>query len=127
MRTFDSELIFLYNADSGLFNAMSDFAHKLLSPSTYSCSLCMLTYGNAGMTKEWRTFLESLPFKKTFLHKDEVQNVGIESPEKLPAILLKDKAGKITQLVSAQELNQLQSMKELIQLLLKQLKRRKES
>ena len=116
------ELIFIYNAGSGLFNAMSDFAHKLLSPSTYPCSLCMLTYGNTGMKKEWKTFLESLPYKKTFLHKDEAQKTSVEIPKELPAILLKDEQGEIQQLVSATELNQLQSLKELMLFLQKRLK-----
>jgi len=30
------ELLFVYNADSGLFNSVADAAHKILAPSTYS-------------------------------------------------------------------------------------------
>jgi len=44
-----SKLIFVYNADSGLLNAMKDWAHKIVSPETYPCSLCALTYNNLGM------------------------------------------------------------------------------
>ena len=29
-------LLFVYNADSGLFNTMADIGHKLLSPETYA-------------------------------------------------------------------------------------------
>ncbi len=39
-------LIFVYNANSDLFSTVTDFAHKILSPSTYQCQLCALTYGN---------------------------------------------------------------------------------
>ena len=28
------QLIFVYNADSGLFSSLTDFAHKSISPST---------------------------------------------------------------------------------------------
>ena len=38
------KLIFIYNADSGLFNTVTDIAHKIFSPETYSCNLCALTH-----------------------------------------------------------------------------------
>ncbi len=28
-------IVFVYNADSGLFNALPDIAHKTFSPATY--------------------------------------------------------------------------------------------
>ena len=52
-----NELIFIYNAESGLFNAVSDYLHKVISPDTYACSLCQITYGNLGMKKKWKDFL----------------------------------------------------------------------
>jgi len=33
-------IIFVYNTDDGLFNALMDTAHKIFSPATYECSLC---------------------------------------------------------------------------------------
>jgi hypothetical protein len=38
------ELLFVYNADAGLVTGLLDTLHKVLSPSTYSCSLCAITY-----------------------------------------------------------------------------------
>ena len=35
----ESELIFVYNAKSGMVNELLDFAHKIVSPSTYNCNL----------------------------------------------------------------------------------------
>ena len=32
-------IVFVYNADSGLFNMVTDTAHKMLSPDTYECNL----------------------------------------------------------------------------------------
>jgi len=37
-------LIFVYNANGGLVNSWLDTAHKIVSPSTYSCSLCAITF-----------------------------------------------------------------------------------
>ncbi|WP_232221892.1 hypothetical protein [Methanococcoides burtonii] len=45
-------LIFVYNADSGLINEMKDYVHKIVSPSTYECNLCAITYGNTGIKNE---------------------------------------------------------------------------
>ncbi|MCF7977351.1 hypothetical protein U5801_08255 [Lamprobacter modestohalophilus] len=39
------ELIFVYNADTGLFNQLADAAHKAFSADTYACNLCRVTYG----------------------------------------------------------------------------------
>ena len=41
----DKELIFIYNAKSGLVNEMIDVAHKIVSPRTYDCNLCAMSYG----------------------------------------------------------------------------------
>jgi hypothetical protein len=65
------KLIFVYNANGGLFSSISDFAHKILSPSTYQCNLCALTYGNFLVKDEWTTFVQNLPLKTVFLYKDE--------------------------------------------------------
>ena len=53
------KIIFIYNSQSGLNNAMIDFFHKIISPKSYECNLCALTYNNWGKRKRWRKFLES--------------------------------------------------------------------
>lgn len=45
MITTTTTLIFVYNAKSGLISAFGDMVHKIVSPATYPCSLCALTYG----------------------------------------------------------------------------------
>jgi hypothetical protein len=67
----ERQLLFVYNADSDLFSTVVDFAHKIFSPSTYQCSLCALTYGNVSIKQEWKLYIEALPIKTLFLHKDE--------------------------------------------------------
>ena len=64
-------LVFVYNADSGLFNTLADIGHKIFSPETYSCELCALTHGYFSERREWRAFVESLPLPCEFLHRDE--------------------------------------------------------
>ena len=82
-------LVFVYNANSGLFNTLSDIAHKILSPQTYACNLCAITHTPLGMRQEWKTFLEHLELEKEFLHTDEFHaRYGLEEM-KLPAIFLK--------------------------------------
>lgn len=83
-------LIFVYNADSGLFNTLTDIAHKVFSPQTYACNLCGLTYSHFGMKQEWKEFLGSLDLRLEFLHRDEFQaGYGMEGLP-LPAIFKKE-------------------------------------
>lgn len=83
----DKQLLFVYNADSGLFNSMADAAHKIFSPSTYQCNLCQVTYGWFTERTEWRAFIESLDARCQFLHRDELhqQHPELQSTA-LPAI-----------------------------------------
>ena len=64
------ELCFIYNAQSGVAHALMDYVHKIVSPDTYSCSLCSVTYGNLGMHRQWADYLRGLPFKTRFLYQD---------------------------------------------------------
>ncbi len=66
-----SKYVFVYNAQSGRLHGLMDAAHKLLSPSTYACKLCALTYGVWTENETWKTFQESFPVPLEFLHIDE--------------------------------------------------------
>lgn len=81
-------IIFAYNADNGLFNAVNDWAHKFFSPQTYQCSLCRYTFGLSGMLIPWKNFLQTLPFPSEFLHRDEFRTRFPEfASNSLPLIL----------------------------------------
>jgi len=88
-------LVFVYNADSGVFNTLSDIAHKIFSPETYECNLCNLTHGYFQAREEWMTFLDDLDADIEFLHRDEYVRSHASSNENtevgLPAIFVKDK------------------------------------
>ena len=102
-------LVFVYNADSGLFNTLTDIAHKVFAPETYSCNLCAITYGNFGMRAEWKEYLESLAAEFVFLHRDELADRYPGLTTELPAIfLLVDE--RLQQWVSAAEINSCDSI-----------------
>jgi hypothetical protein len=109
-------LVFIYNADSGLFNGLADITHKLLSPSTYACRLCALTHGHLGMRREWRTFLESLDCDMEFLHADEARKQLPLGDLKPPAVLRRD-SKTVPILLSASEINSCTTLDELKRLL----------
>ena len=81
-------LLFVYNADSGLFNTVTDIAHKLLSPSTYTCDLCALTHGHFKVRDKWVGFLQNLDADCEFLHRDEFHAKYGRTDIPLPAIFL---------------------------------------
>lgn len=82
------KLVFVYNADSGFFNLLADMAHKIVSPDTYNCQLCMLTHGHVGMREQWKEYLESIEAELEFLHRDEfLKNYG-QHTAALPALFL---------------------------------------
>ena len=109
-------LILVYNADGGVFDALGDTAHKILSPSTYPCSLCALTYGPFTMRAAWRTFLGTLGLPVLFLYRDELRQDLDERDIALPAILRASGPGTPEVLVSADELNALPDLAALIAL-----------
>jgi len=81
-------IIFIYNADSGVFNLLADMAHKAISPSTYNCQLCMLTHGHFGMREQWSEFLNGLGCELEFLHRDEFNNNYPGHKAELPALFM---------------------------------------
>lgn len=116
----NTTITFVYNADSGLFNALSDIAHKTFSPENYSCNLCAITYGTFGMRAEWKQFLESLEIGLEFLHRNELaEQYGIVDAA-LPAIFLKQ-ADAIELWIAADEINACADMAELKQLIVEKL------
>ena len=69
----EGTLLIAWNAHSGWQHAVMDSLHKWISPQTYSCKLCQLTYGMAGPRKAWEDFLGSLDRQVLFFHKDEFE------------------------------------------------------
>jgi hypothetical protein len=84
------ELIFVYNADNDLVAEVFGFAHKILSPRTYACNLCKVSYGVFAMKREWKEFLGSLSQRKVFLYRNEFRKAFADFKEAaLPVVLAK--------------------------------------
>ena len=114
-------LVFVYNADSGVFNTLADAAHKIFSPRTYACNLCALTHTAVRMRGEWKRFLEGLGRPLEFLHADELATRYGLKDVPLPAVFTKDGAG-LKVLAGADSVNACRTLDELKRLVLEGLK-----
>lgn len=108
------QLLFVYNADSGMFNTLADIGHKIFSPQTYDCQLCALTHGYFRERNEWRAFVESLEAECGFMHRDEFHQRWPHADAVLPAVFRVEASGPVTCLDAAsirdcQHLAELQS------------------
>lgn len=110
--TASRKIIFVYNADSGVFNLVSDIAHKIFSPQTYACNLCALTHSNFGMRGEWKEYLGSLRNPLEFLHADEFKKKYPSAEVELPAVFVEENAAP-KEIVSARQINESRSMADL--------------
>lgn len=103
------QLVFIYNADSGLFNTITDIAHKVLSPDTYSCQLCQLTHSYFTVKRDWADFLGDIEADCEFLHRDELeQKYGLKDIP-LPTIMIKQN-DHLSSWLSQDEINQCESI-----------------
>lgn len=98
-------LIFVYNAPDGIGAALIDAAHKLISPATYPCSLCAVTYGAVAMRRDWKAYLARLPHPVKFYHRDGFARAFPEVDVALPAILIADAGAQPRVLVDAATLD----------------------
>ena len=83
-----NELIFIYNAKSGVLNAFLDWSHKMFSPNTYECNLCGITYNSFGKVSKWKTFLDSKKLKKTFYYTDHISSLDFMTEVTFPVLPL---------------------------------------
>jgi hypothetical protein len=116
------KIIFVYNADSGVFNLLSDIAHKMFSPQTYACNLCAITHSNFGMKKAWKEYLDSLENPLEFLHADEFTGQYKSKKISLPAIFIEEN-GVLKPIASADQINESKSIEDLKSIINNKLRR----
>ena len=119
----DSEiqLMFFYNSKSGFVNSLYDYAHKKISPETYSCNLCRITYENWSRNDKWSEYLNKLPFEIDFVYKNSKNDLFPDINEfDLPAVLLNNNK-KLSELVSKKEIDNFKNDTDLIKALNKKL------
>ncbi|WP_297791864.1 GTPase [uncultured Eudoraea sp.] len=118
------KLIFIYNANSGMKNSILDAAHKALSPNTYQCNLCDLTFDVFNEKKRWKQFREQEDWHMEFLHKDEYSKLYASKfgyKFKFPIVLLAVNE-ELQVFITTKELNELENTEALIDLIKKRSK-----
>ena len=105
-------LVFVYNADSGMFNTLTDIAHKVFSPKTYECNLCAISHSYLSERSEWKEFIQELGVECEFLHRDEFTKKYSSEEKNFPVIFeLND--GELKVSLSAEQNNACKSMDDL--------------
>ncbi len=107
------ELLCIYNAKSDRFNALFDFAHKIVSPSTYACDLCKLTHSNFGERAAWKAFTETSNIPLTFYHLDEFERQYSETFTY--PVILKKEANTLAVLLNTEAIARFKTTEELIE------------
>jgi hypothetical protein len=117
------KLIFIYNANAGKHNALFDVAHKILSPTTYNCNLCDITFGLFKENKAWKKYRKASNTPIEFLHKDEYTKMYASKfgyKITFPSVLAEtDYALEV--FINTDELNSLEKVEDLMQLIEKRL------
>lgn len=116
------KILFIYNADSGFGNMLLDYGKKYISPETYECNLCMVTYGAFGMKREWKAFVQQLPYDVVFLHRDELRSAYPFIKVSYPAaVIVNEKTNTYETLINAKEFDTISSLSMLQEKILKTL------
>lgn len=106
------KIIIAYNNFGGICPQLGDLCYRFFFPETYPNKLVKLTNNLVGLKKEWKDFLEELPFQKVFYHKDDVERKLEPDTFALPAIFLADSLSTVC-LLTASEISHLRSLPEL--------------
>jgi hypothetical protein len=96
-------LVIVYNADAGIVAGVMDSVHKIVSPATYPCQLCAVTYGLTSMKREWRAFLDELGLEVVFHHRPDFRAAYPQAADwPLPVVAVEGE-GALVRLVNAAE------------------------
>ena len=104
-------LIAVYNADTGLIEALMHAVHKAVRPDTYPCSLCALTYGAVSMRGDWKAYWQALDAQVDFYHRDDFTRdfpalgTGGEREVALPVVLISEAGEEPRVMISNEELD----------------------
>lgn len=99
-------LVIVYNAEAGLAAGVMDSIHKLVSPGTYPCQLCAVTYGLATMKRKWRAFLDGLGMEVLFHHRPDFRAAFPQAADWPLPLIAVETGGVLRPLVDAAELTQ---------------------
>lgn len=112
----DAQLLLVYNADGDKISVLMDVVHKIVSPSTYQCSLCSVTYGAFSMHARWKEFLKEFPRKPKEYHRDEFLKEFPSISISFPAILVRFGDGPPRVLITSVGLGTVTEIDDLIEM-----------
>lgn len=110
------KLIFVYNANAGIAAGIMDSIHKALSPATYPCGLCAITYGAVRMNPTWKAWLKAQSFESVFYHRPDFRAAYADLQVDLPVILV-ERDGTMETLVGADDFRDAATVDKLIALI----------
>ena len=110
------KLVFVYNAEAGLVRGLMDSIHKIVSPATYACDLCAITYGLTSMNPKWRAWLKQCGIPTEFFHRADFQRSWPDARFELPAILIED-CNRLTPIIGAEAFAGIKDVDQLISVL----------
>jgi hypothetical protein len=110
------KLVFVYNANAGIAAGIMDSIHKTLSPATYLCSLCAITYGAVRMEPNWKAWLKAQSFESVFYHRPDFRAAYPDLEVDLPVVLI-ERDGTVMPLVRADEFSNAPNVGALIALI----------
>ena len=115
-----TRLICVYNADTGLIEALMHAVHKAVRPETYPCSLCALTYGAVSMRGDWKRYWNALDADVDFYHRDDFTEdspalgTGGAREVALPVVLISVAGEEPRVMISNEELDSMADVNELM-------------
>ena len=109
------ELFFIYNANSTTTGRLFGAIHKIVSPSTYDCELCILSHHYFGARKIWTEFVESARVPVRIYYKDQFKQKFEEEIE-FPAVMSYDNSS-LNCILGRKELSSINDLNELFVLL----------
>ena len=95
---------------------LMDSIHKTLSPATYPCTLCAITYGAVRMNADWKAWLKAQPFETRFFHRPDFRAAYPVVDVALPVIMI-ERGAHLETLVAANEFVPLANVDALIALI----------
>ncbi len=107
-------IVLVYNANAGIIAGIGDSLHKLLSPATYPCRLCAITYGLLAMRAQWRRWLDAQAWPVEVFHRPDFRAAHpAQHAKALPAIFRRD-GDRLTLLVGADAMDDIDDVSGLI-------------
>jgi hypothetical protein len=108
-------LVIVYNANAGIAAGVMDSVHKIVSPSTYPCQLCAVTYGLTSMRRDWRVFLDGLGMELVFHHRPDFRQAFPQAADWPLPLVAVEEGGRLRELVSAADFAGIPDLPSLVQ------------